>query len=273
MRRWVLPALLLLTGGAGAADGEYLFRAAGCLACHTQENGAALAGGRAFDTPYGTFYSPNITPDPETGIGRWSRAQFVAALRHGTAPDGSAYYPVFPYTSYRLMSETDAGAIFDYLKTLPATRQANRDHELPWWLARWMMKLWQWWVLDEPPAPPADSQLSRGHYLVNALGHCGECHTPRKLAGLMDHTRFLSGTSDGPEGEKIPNITPHRDHGIGKWDADDLEYFLETGELPDGDYTGSLMAEVVDNTTGRLNTSDRRAMARYLLSLPALPGP
>ena len=89
----------------------------------------------------------------------------------------------------------------------------------------------------------------------------------------MDHTRFLAGTPEGPEGEKIPNITPHRDHGIGKWDSDDLEYFLETGELPDGDYTGSLMAEVVDNTTGRLKAEDRRAMARYLLSLPALPGP
>ena len=273
MRRWVLPVLLMLVGSAGAADGEYLFHAAGCLACHTQEDGTPLAGGRAIETPYGTFYSPNITPDEATGIGRWTREQFIAALRHGTAPDGSAYYPVFPYTSYRLMNAADAGAIYDYLKTRPATHQANREHELPWWLARWMMKVWQWWVLEEPPPPPTDPQLVRGHYLVNALGHCGECHTPRKFAGLMDHMRFLSGAVDGPDGEKIPNITPHRDQGIGRWDADDLEYFLETGELPDGDYTGSLMTEVVDNATGRLNAEDRRAMARYLLSLPSLPGP
>ena len=273
MRQWALPVLLLLSRGAGAADGEYLFHAAGCLACHTREDGAPLTGGRAFETPYGTFYSPNITPHEATGIGHWTREQFIAALRQGLAPDGSAYFPVFPYTSYRLMDEADAGAIFDYLKTLPATRQANRAHELPWWLARWMMEIWQWWMLEDPPPPPNDPQLTRGHYLVNALGHCGECHTPRKLAGLMDHTNFLAGTLDGPDGEKIPNITPHREHGIGKWDIDDLEYFLETGELPDGDYTGSLMAEVIDNSTGRLSVPDRRAMARYLLSLPSLPGP
>ena len=272
MRRWALP-VLLLAGSAVAADGEYLFHAAGCQACHTQEDGVPLSGGRAFETPYGTFYSPNITPDQATGIGRWTRDQFIAALRHGTAPDGNAYYPVFPYTSYRLMNEVDAGAIFDYLQTVPPTHQANRAHDLPWWMARWMMKIWQWWVLEDPPAAPTDPQLARGFYLVNALGHCGECHTPRKFAGQTDRTRFLSGTLDGPEGKKIPNITPHRDQGIGKWDADDLEYFLETGALPNGDYAGSLMAEVVDNSTARLSNSDRRAMARYLLSLPSLPGP
>ena len=140
-------------------------------------------------------------------------------------------------------------------------------------MARWMMKIWQWWVLEDPPAPPTDQSLARGFYLVNALGHCGECHTPRKFAGQIDRSRFLAGSLDGPEGEKIPNITPHRDYGIGKWDADDLEYFLETGALPDGDYTGSLMADVVDNTTSRLRAADRQAMVSYLRAVQGLPGP
>nr|MDJ0738492.1 cytochrome c [Gammaproteobacteria bacterium] len=125
----------------------------------------------------------------------------------------------------------------------------------------------------DPAPPPAEPELARGRYLVDALGHCGECHTARKFAGLSDRSRYLAGTRDGPGGEKIPNITPHRDDGIGKWSADDLDYFLETGALPDGDYTGSAMAEVIDNTTSRLTTADRRAMGRYLRSLPALPGP
>jgi len=137
------PLLILLAGSAAADadDGEYLFNAAGCLACHTAKDGEPLAGGRPFETPYGTFYSPNISPDRQTGIGAWSRREFIDALKHGTAPDGSAYYPVFPYPFYRLMTDSDAGKIFDYLQTRTAQSQANRAHDTPWWLFRWMMKL------------------------------------------------------------------------------------------------------------------------------------
>ena len=269
------PLLILLAGSAAAYadDGEYLFHAAGCLACHTAKDGEPLAGGRPFATPYGTFYAPNISPDRETGIGAWSRREFIDALKHGTAPDGSAYYPVFPYPSYRLMTDSDAGKIFDYLQTRTAQSQTNRAHDTPWWLFRWMMKLWQWWVLDEPAQVPADRELERGRYLVDALGHCGECHTPRNWLGVSMRTRYLTGTDRGPEGERVPNITPDRADGIGKWDADDLAYFLETGQLPDGDYTGSLMADVVDNTTSRLRVADRRAMVSYLRAVEGLPGP
>ena len=268
-----LPGLALLMTGVVAAsppdDGEYLFHAAGCLACHTAEDGEPLAGGRAFDTPFGVFYAPNITPDKETGIGSWSRTDFITALKHGRSPDGDAYYPVFPYPSYRLMSDADAAAIFRYLQTRRPVPQRNREHELPWWLGRWMMKPWQWWMLDEPSS--RTSAPTRGDYLVNALGHCGECHTPRKLAGVLDHSRHLGGTPSGPDGEAVPNITPHRDDGIGKWSADDLSYFLETGALPDGDYTGSAMSEVIDNTTSRLTGQDRAAMVEYLRSVNPVP--
>ena len=274
MRHWVASILGLLWVAPGlCSEGEYLFDAAGCLGCHTAEGGQTLAGGRPFETPYGVFYSPNISPDPETGIGNWSRAEFIQAVRHGQAPDGSAYFPVFPYTSYRLMTDADAGSLFDHLQTLTPQHQENREHELSWWLARWMMKLWQWLFLDDPAPPPSDPVLSRGRYLVDALGHCGECHTPRNWAGAADRSRYLAGSKDGPEGETVPNITPNRDDGIGKWDADDLGYFLETGALPNGDYTGSLMTEVVDNTTSKLTAGDREAMVVYLKSVQMAPGP
>lgn len=275
MRRREAAVLWLYLCGAGVAgaadDGKYLFHAAGCLSCHTAEDGEPLAGGRAFATPYGTFYSPNITRDLQTGIGGWTRAQFVAALRHGESPDGSAYFPVFPYPSYRLMHEKDAGRIYDYLQTVEPYRQQNREHDLPWWLSRWMMRPWQWWIMESPSPPAVDPALERGSYLVNALGHCGECHTPRDWSGVAVSSRYLAGTQDGPDGESVPNITPHREDGIGKWAADDLRYFLETGALPDGDYTGSVMSEVIDNTTSRLTKEDQRAIVDYLRAIPPLP--
>lgn len=262
---------LSAAAAAVAGDGAYLFHAAGCHACHTAEDGAPLAGGRAFATAYGTFYSPNITPHPEQGIGRWTRRQFVDAVKRGTAPDGSPYFPAFPYPSYQRMTDADAGAIFDYLLTREPHPQANRPHELPWWVQRWMMRPWQWWLLEEPAPPPTGPELARGHYLVEALGHCGECHTPRKLTGVLDRARHLAGSKQGPDGAGVPNVTPDRATGIGKWSGDDLAWFLETGELPDGDYTGGAMAEVVDHGTSRLTSTDREAIAAYLKSLPPLP--
>lgn len=261
----------IVTGAAHAApDGEYLFRAAGCLACHTTEDGTELGGGRAFETPYGTFYSPNITPDKETGIGNWTREQFLNAVKHGRSPDDEPYFPVFPYPSYQLMTDADAGAIFDYLMQRPPHHQPNREHDTSWWLGRWMMTPWQWWFEDTPDASQEDPQLARGWYLVNALGHCGECHTPRDWAGVADRDALLGGNPDGPEGDKVPNITPDRTSGIGKWSTDDLKWFFETGELPDGDYTGGTMSEVIDNTTSKLTADDRAAIAAYLKSIPSI---
>ena len=276
MLRWPALVLLAAVSVAQATDGEYLLHAAGCVACHTAEGGRPLAGGRAFVTPYGTFYSPNITPDRETGIGTWSRAQFVAALKHGTSPDGVAYFPVFPYTSYRLMSDQDAGAIHDHLQSLEPYQQQNREHDLAWWLGRWMMKLWQWWNLDPlvPMPVTKDPMINRGRYLVDALGHCGECHTPRNWSGVMvRQSHYLAGSKQGPDGDAVPNITTDRSNGIGKWDADDLQYFLETGALPNGDYAGGLMTDVIDNSTSKLTAADRKAMAAYLKTVPAVATP
>lgn len=275
--RAVLALLLAWQVSQAVADGNgrYIYQAAGCEACHTASGGEPLAGGRAFDTPFGTFYSPNITPHPEHGIGRWSRQQFIDAIRHGRRPNGGAYFPVFPYPSYAGMTETDAADLFGYLMSRPAVANPNRDHALSWWVGRWMMRPWQWLLLGEPPTPPADepAAVSRGRYLVDALGHCGECHSPRSRLGVLDRDRHLAGNRNGPEGETVPNITPDRNEGIGKWSPDDLAYFLETGELPNGDYTGGHMTDVIDQGTSRLTASDRSAMVAYLRSLPPLPGP
>jgi mono/diheme cytochrome c family protein len=280
MHRYLLALLLCQPGVAESADsqqdlirqGEYLVRAAGCVSCHTDPDKPKnfLAGGRSLQTPFGVFYSPNITSDKKHGVGGWSDEDFERALRQGVSPDGSHYYPVFPYTSYTMLKLEDVKAIAAYLRNVQPVPQANREHELPWYLFRWVMLPWKWLYFQPgefmPPVDRGEVQ-NRGAYLV-AIGHCSECHTPRDEMGVLDPVRYLSGTKDGPEGESIPNITPHRQTGIGKWDEDDVMYFLKTGALPDGDYTGSLMAEVVDDGTRYLNESDRKAIATYLLALP-----
>jgi len=256
-------------------NGRYVYQAAGCEACHTAKGGEPLAGGRAFATPFGTFYSPNITPHTKHGIGRWTKQQFINAVRHGRSPSGSAYFPVFPYPSYRRMTDADAADLFDYLMARQPDATPNRAHELSWWVGRWMMRPWQWCLLDASSSAPADESraAARGRYLVDALGHCGECHSPRSRLGVLDADRHLAGNNNGPGGESVPNITPHRDDGIGKWSADDLAYFFETGELPDGDYTGGHMADVIDHGTSWLTPRDRQAIVTYLRSLPPVPGP
>ena len=258
-------------------QGEYLFRAAGCAGCHTDEKnkGAPLAGGRALHTPFGTFYTSNITPDPDTGIGRWSEADFVRALRDGISPQGEHYYPAFPYTSYTQLTDTDLRAIWTYLRSLKPVHQANKPHELPWYL-RWRATLWIWKMMffkpgsyDEPQADQAPA-WNRGAYLVKAVTHCGECHTPRNPLGGFRPSQYLAGNPDGVDDAKAPNITPDRKTGIGKWTKSDLVYYLETGATPDGDYAGDAMAEVIDNSTSHLPNEDRRAIAVYLKSLPAV---
>jgi mono/diheme cytochrome c family protein len=164
-----------------AARGEYVFRAAGCAACHTREGAPPLAGGRAFDTPFGRFYSPNITPDPRHGIGRWSADDLWRALTRGEGPGGVHYYPVFPFTSYAAMTREDSDALHAYLMSVAPKAVASKAHELPWYL-RWRFAAWAWkWLfLDTRPFSPVQgrsARWNRGAYLVRALGHCGECHT------------------------------------------------------------------------------------------------
>jgi mono/diheme cytochrome c family protein len=280
--RVALGTLLLsasVTATETQADrGRYLAAAAGCVSCHTEDRDDATpyAGGRALVTAFGTFYAPNITPDRDTGIGNWSDAQFLAALHDGVNPDGKDYFPAFPYTAYTGMSDADALAIKAYLSTLDPVRRANRPHELPWFL-RSRLAATAWQALFFTPArfvpdPARDAVWNRGAYLVRHLGHCGECHTPRNLFGSLRHGHEMAGNPEAPEDRAVPNITPDENDGIGDWSQSDLETFLEMGMLPDGDFAGAGMGQVIDENTSQLTADDRRAIAVYLRALPARPG-
>ncbi len=254
------------------ARGEYLFRAGGCLGCHTAPGGAALAGGRALVTPMGTFYGPNITSDPEHGIGRWTDEEFVRALHRGVGRGGEQLYPVFPYPSFTKITDADAKAIKAYIFTLPPSSQPSKPHDVPFpFNIRLLLIGWKWLNFSPGVFKPDEAKTpewNRGAYLVEALAHCGECHTPRNLMGGIERSRALSGTAKGPDMKPAPNITPDPETGIGKWNQNDLAYFLESGIDPDGDVTGSVMDEVIQNTTSKLTSDDRRAIAAYVLSLP-----
>ena len=253
--------------------GAYIFDAAGCKACHTdtKKKGPLLAGGRAIGTPFGTFYGPNITPDPVTGIGEWSDGDFIRALRSGISPDGDHYYPVFPYTSFTKMTERDMLDLKAYIFSLPPVKKPNRPHEVKFPFGfRPLLGFWKalhFMPGTFKPDPVKSAELNRGAYLAKALVHCGECHTPRTMTGGLDSAKWMAGTEDGPDGETIPNITPDAATGIGEWDLGDIEFALETGIKLDGDVLGSLMAEVVEDGTSRLTAADRRAIALYLKSL------
>jgi mono/diheme cytochrome c family protein len=258
------------------ARGAYLATAAGCADCHTdaKNGGRPYAGGRALTTPFGTFYAPNITPDMVTGIGQWSDVQFLNALREGVRPDGSNFFPVFPYPSFTKITDGDVRAIKAYLFAQPAVRQANRAHDVAFPFS-WRFLLSGWKVLffnpgPFRPAPDRGETYNRGAYLVTALAHCGECHTPRNWFGAMEPSRFLAGTPHGPDGKAVPNITPNQETGIGKWSDDDIEALLKDGQTPDFDFVGGAMAEVVKNTA-RLTDADRRAIAAFLRSVTAVP--
>jgi len=270
-----LPALGA-DGSDAVARGKYVFDAADCVACHTDtaNQGTPLAGGRRLETPFGTFYSPNITPDTATGIGRWSDADFIAALRHGRAPDGGHLYPVFPYPSYTLMNESDMRDLKAYLFSLPPVVRENRPHEVrPPFGWRFLIAGWKALFFSPGAFRPDDNRdqrWNRGAYLATALGHCGECHTPRNAFGAPVSDMALAGTAEGPDGGSVPNITPDRETGIGGWSDDDVDTLLTLGMTPDGDFVGAGMAEVVSNSTSKLTPADRAALIAYLKSLPPI---
>ena len=273
----LLVTMLLPAQESAIARGEYLINAGGCVDCHTDEGDEAspLAGGRAIKSPFGTFYSPNITPDADTGIGSWSDENFVDAFWEGVNPDGDHYYPAFPYTSYTGVSRGDLLAMKAYLFSLEPVKQDTPEHDLAWYIStRLAAGAWKLKNFDARrfvPDPAQSDQWNRGAYLARHLGHCGECHTPRSGLGALQHDQELAGNADGPDEEKIPNITPDRNDGIGKWSKSDIEYFLEIGMLPDGDFVGSTMGAVIDNNTGKLTKDDRVAIVTYLKSVPPLP--
>jgi len=283
LARWFAGAALVWVTGAASAQsdgllvrGAWLLRAAVCVACHTdrEHGGRLLAGGRALNTPFGTFYTPNITPDREHGIGAWNVAEFTRALRSGIGPDGGHYYPAFPYTTYTRMRDADIEALYRYLRTVPPAARANRAHQLPWPL-RWRFanRVWQWLFFDAgawSAEPARDATWNRGAYLVEALAHCGECHTPRNPLGAVDRGRWLAGNRHGPEGDAVPNITPDVDTGIGDWSRDEVVEYLASGLMPDGDTAGGAMAEVIDEGLAHLERADLEAIAAYLASVPAV---
>ncbi|WP_439155857.1 c-type cytochrome [Yoonia sp.] len=294
MRIWRGLALLLVAGVAGGfvvtrpqplsddalsgvnADpdhGAVIFAAAGCASCHrapdTEEG--PLAGGRAFTSDFGTFYAPNITPDPIHGIGDWTDLELANAIQRGISPGGAHYYPAFPYTAYARASAQDIGDLIAHLRTLPASATPSQPHDVgfPFNIRR---SLGGWkllfgsddWVLNGD----LTAEVQRGRYLVEALGHCGECHTPRNALGGLNRANWLAGAPNPSGKGRIPNITP----GGLDWSEQDIAIYLASGFTPDFDSAGGEMAEVVLNTA-QLTDDDRAAIAAYLKAVPAVADP
>ena len=248
---------------------------AGCLGCHTDEDGGTpLAGGRRLATDFGTFVTPNITPDPDHGIGTWTVDEFAHALRRGIGPDGTTYYPAFPYDYFTHMSDQDVADLYAYLMAQPASATAVGDHELDFpFDTRFLLTFWRWLYFEPGPLPadPAQDEVwHRGRYLVAALAHCGACHTPRTALGGADLDLYLAGNGAGPDGDVVPNITPDASTGIGDWTSLDLLLLLRAGIQPDGDVVSGAMTEVVRNSTKHLTDDDAAAITDFLASIPAI---
>lgn len=266
-------------GAGDAGRGEIIFNAGGCTSCHARpkSEGAArleLAGGLEFNTPFGIFVAPNISSDPQDGIGSWTVEDLADAMLNGVSPDGSHLYPAFPYASYTRMRPADIADLYAYLKTLPAVAGKAPPHRLgfPFNMRRGL-GLWKLLYLSSEPviALPADAsgQVRRGQYLVEGPSHCGECHTPRDFAGGIDKSQWLAGAVAAEGQGIVPNITSG-DGGIGSWSESNIAYFLETGFTPDFDSVGGSMVEVQKNMA-LLPAEDRQAIAAYLKAVPPHP--
>jgi mono/diheme cytochrome c family protein len=269
------------------ANGKTMLAAGGCSACHAVPNAdpdkidpRRLGGGMALPCPFGTFYVPNISPDPKDGIGAWSEADFVSAMWDGTAPGGRHLYPAFPYTSFRHMTLADLRDLFAYLKRLPAVPGKVRGPDLAFpFNIRRAVGVWKLLFLRGGPFVPDPSksaQFNRGAYLVSGPGHCAECHSPRNFLGaIIEGERFAGGpTPDGKDW--VPNITPaglqHGDNQQDPWSQNDISSFLSDGQTPSGDFVGGEMAEVIRNTS-QLSKDDRTTIAAYIAALPSRQGP
>jgi mono/diheme cytochrome c family protein len=291
VRRWLIGGLLVAggvaflapSGGHGQgvlspdllARGQYVFGAAGGCGCHTEPGKGVNSGGRRYDGLFGSVYSTNITPDRLTGIGGWTDDQIITAIRLGRRPNGERLIPVHPYPVFNGMAEEDLRALVAYLRSLPAVNRANQPKKIvvPLFESVFLLAWLATFAPRETPPPTAPaSGLARGEYLVRAVGHCGECHTPRGVTQATDNTRFLAGTPKGPDGDPVPNITPDKDTGL-TWSEEEIAEFLESGTKPNGDGAQGLMDEVIHGTSGGykdLTKDDRLAIARYLKSIPAV---
>jgi len=257
-----------LTGDA--TRGEPLFWAGSCASCHAAldsvgEARLVLSGGYRIESPFGTFVTPNISPSSQ-GIGGWTATDLANALLAGVSPEGQHYYPALPYTSYRRMTPQDVVDLKAFMDTLPPSDVASAPHEVgfPFSLRRGL-GLWKQlnmspdWVMTDP----GDDQITRGRYLVEAVAHCGECHTPRDAIGGLNRDLWLTGAPNPSGKGKIPAITPDQLD----WSAVDIAYYLETGFTPEFDSAGGSMASVIQGTA-KLPPEDRAAIAAYLKALP-----
>jgi mono/diheme cytochrome c family protein len=254
------------------ARGQYLARAADCQSCHTAKGGQPFAGGLAFNLPFGSIYSPNITPDRETGIGGWTDAQFLGALHRGVDDQGQRLYPAMPYAAYALMTDADALAIKAYLFSLPPAHRANKANTLAFpFNQRPLMAVWG--LLFNPdkrfaPHPDRSPQWNRGAYLSEAMAHCGDCHTPRSLAQALDNRQKYAGAVAA--GWRAYNITGHRLSGVGTWTDAELTQYLSTGHAEGRGTAAGPMGEAVDLSLSHLTPSDISAMVAYLRTIPAI---
>jgi mono/diheme cytochrome c family protein len=287
---WILTLPVVVSASAlppytpNVDNGKTMFNVGGCASCHAVPDNdpdkvdrARLGGGLALKSPFGTFYVPNISPDPKDGIGGWSEANFVTAVWKGTSDHGINLYPAFPYTSYQHMRLEDVRDLFAYLKTLPLVQGRVRRHDLSFpFNERRLLGAWKFLFLRGGPFvpdPAKSTKFNRGDYLVNGPGHCAECHSPRDvLGGIVESQRFAGGRS--PDGESwVPNITPAGlNHGGENWSEKDIASFLGDGMTPTGDFAGGSMGEVIRNTS-LLSADDRAAMAAYMAALPPVQGP
>jgi len=256
------------------ARGEYLTRAADCAACHSTPNGKHFAGGLPFKLPFGMIYSTNITPDRETGIGSWSDDDFVRVVHRGIAPGGRYLYPAFPYTSFTAMSRDDVLAIKAYLFSLPAQHVANKKDDLLFpFNQRWGLAFWNLAFLSDRrfvPDPAQSAVVNRGAYMATALGHCGQCHTPRNLGYGLESGRKFAGAA--LQGWYAYNITSDKRSGIGAWTDAQLASYLSSAHALDRGSAAGPMAKAVEDSLQYVTPEDISALVAYLRTIPAQAG-
>ncbi|HEX3859987.1 MAG TPA: cytochrome c [Pseudolabrys sp.] len=262
------------TSFAQIERGRNLVNAGDCVACHTPDKGKPFAGGRAIETPFGTIYSANITPDQDTGIGAWSEDDFYRAMHEGRRPDGSRLYPAFPYPYFTKLTRDDVTAIHAYLKTLQPVRNPRRANELKWGLNhRVFMRGWDM-LFFKPgtfkPDPNKSAEWNRGAYLVEGAGHCGACHTPKNALGADKTSEALNGGVI--QDWFAPRIANNMRDGTGAWSVDDIAEYLKTGRNKHSGATG-LMSEVVRDSTSKLSDDDLKAIATYIKDVDGGPNP
>jgi mono/diheme cytochrome c family protein len=252
-----------------AARGQYLVRAGNCYSCHTVHDGKPYSGGRAIPTPFGTLYASNITPDPDTGIGKWTADDFWRALHEGRSKDGSLLYPAFPYTNYTKVTREDADAMYAYLRSVPPVRQPSRPHEMRFpydnraLLAGWRALYFKQGTFR--PDPKQSEEWNRGAYLVEGLGHCSACHASRNAWGAVRQDQPVAGGLIPMLNWYAPSLTSDKETGLGDWDVAEIAELLKTGVSAKGAVFGP-MSEAVRDSLQHLTEADLRAMAVYLKS-------